>query len=69
MIEVTERSVHTAKEVAEYLSLSLRTCQIWLKDGTLPGFKLSNRWYCYGKDLLCLNKKEEAPAIGPGASS
>lgn len=63
MVEVTERSIHTAKEVAEYLSLSLRTTQLWLKDGTLPGFKLRNRWFIYGKDLLSLNR-EEAPARG-----
>lgn len=40
----TKKEVFTTQEVAEILRYPQKTIQIWLRSGTLKGFKLGTHW-------------------------
>ena len=68
IVEIKSDALYRPGDLAEVLSLNLRTIQKMLKSGTLPGCKIGGRWYTRGGDLLAMaGNDHDAAADEPGA--
>ena len=68
VVEIKSEALYKPGDLAEVLSLNLRTIQKMLKAGTLPGRKIGGRWYTRGGDLLAMaGNDHDAAADDPGA--
>lgn len=64
---MTENSILTVKEVADYLQLTERTLYRLVQDGILPGFRVGGSWRFRLRDIDAWIEEQKTSARRAGA--
>ncbi len=60
--ELLGTTVYTVKELAELFEVTIRTVQIYIKDGKLKGQKIGGKWYFTEETLQAFVRGEQPRA-------